>query len=136
MHKVIESKARADQTFQLVGGKLVKITIVQKGAEFFCKDEFSAELVQKALLNGGVSKPILPIQLSEATEADLLAAKSARPDQACNADAWIKFLKENAQPPPPIRVELVNASELQKDTVLRIHRDDSGKLESATVHKV
>jgi hypothetical protein len=59
-----------------------------------------------------------------------------RQDQACSADALIKYLKENAQPPPPIRVELVNASELQKDTVFRIHRDDSGKPESARVHGV
>jgi len=136
MYKVIESKARADQTFQLVGGKLIKVTVFQKGPEFFCTDDIDTAMVGKALRNGEASAPILSIQLSEATEADLLAAKSARPDQASNADAWIEFLKENAQPPPPIRVELVNASELQKDTVLRIHRDDSGKLESATVHKV
>ncbi len=49
MHKVIGSEARADQTFQLVGGKLIKVTIVQKGTEFFCEDEIDAAVVGKAL---------------------------------------------------------------------------------------
>jgi hypothetical protein len=37
---------------------------------------------------------------------------------------------------PPIRVEITNASELQKDTVLRIQRDGEGKLAGATAVKV
>jgi hypothetical protein len=36
----------------------------------------------------------------------------------------------------PIRVEITNASELQRDTVPKLHRDDSDKLESATAHKI
>jgi hypothetical protein len=96
---VIGSEARGDQTFQLVGGKLIKVTIVHKGPEFFCEDEIDAAVVGKALRAGNASPAFLSIQLSEATETDLLAAKCARPDQAHNADAWIKFLKENAEPP-------------------------------------
>ena len=48
-------------------------------------------------------------------------------------------MKANEHPPlpvPPIRVEITNASELQKDTVLRIQRDGEGKLAGATAMKV
>jgi hypothetical protein len=66
-----------------------------------------------------------------------IAAKSASPDQAQNADALIKFLRQGAKPPPPIRVEITNAADLaQKDTVLRIERDSSGKLTGAIAHKI
>jgi len=71
-------------------------------------------VVGKALRTGNASPPFLSIQLSEATEADLLAAKSACPDQAHRVDGWIKFLKQNAEPPPPIQVQFLNAAELQK----------------------
>jgi hypothetical protein len=58
------------------------------------------------------------------------------PDQAHNVDGWIKFLKDGAIPPPPLRIEIVNASELQKDTVVTLRRDESGKLTAATAVKV
>jgi len=83
---------------QLVGRKLIKVTIVQKGPEFFFEDEIEAAVVGKALRTGNATPPFLSIQLSEATEADLLAAKSACPDQAHRVDGWIKFLKQNAEP--------------------------------------
>ena len=60
----------------------------------------------------------------------------AAPDQADKIDALIKFLKEANKPVPSIRVEITNASELQKDTVLRVQRDDDGKLAGATAVKV
>ena len=107
-----------------------------KDIEAYCNDEFSAGIVSKALNNGRITPSIISISLAEATEADLVAAKSARPDQAHNADALIKFLKQGAEPPPPIRVQITNAADLQKDSVLSIRRDDSGRLAGATAHKV
>ena len=39
-------------------------------------------------------------------------------------------------PAPPVRVEIANASEFSKDTVLRVQRDEDGKLTGATAVKV
>jgi hypothetical protein len=74
----------------------------------------------------------LSINVSEATEEDLVAAKAIRPDKAQDVEGWIKFLKNGATPPPPLRVEIVNARELEKDTVVTLKRDESGKLTGAT----
>jgi hypothetical protein len=136
MHKLINSETSAVQSFRIIGGKVIKVTVVKKSAEVFCQDEFSAEIAAKALTNGGITAPHISIGFSEANESELLAVKSASPDRAQEIDRLIKFLKEGEQPPPPIRVEITNANQLQKDTVLRIHRDESGKLASATAHKI
>ena len=48
----------------------------------------------------------------------------------------ICLMKASEQPPPPIRVEITNADQLQRDTVLRVQRDDTGKLTGATAIKV
>jgi hypothetical protein len=79
--------------------------------------------------------------LDEATEADLIAAKSASSSQTHEIDTLIKFLRANkeaaaSEPAPPIRVEITNASELTKDTVLTVTRDAEGKLAGATAVKV
>jgi len=65
-----------------------------------------------------------------------VAAKAIRPDKAQDVEGWIKFLKNGAVPPPPLRVEIVNARELEKDTVVTVTRDESGQLTGATGHKV
>ena len=134
--KIVSSEVSVRRDFQLVAGKLLKIDVAQKGPEFFCSDEIDAAVTAKALNAGKISKPFLSVNVTEATEEDLVAAKAIRPDQAQNVDGWIKFLKNGATPPPPLRVEIVNASELQKDTVVTVRRDESGKLTSATAHKV
>jgi hypothetical protein len=110
--------------------------VAQKGAEFFCADEIDAAVVAKALKAGKISKPFVSINVTETTEEDLVAAKAIRPDLAPNVEGWIKFLKDGATPPPPLRIEIVNASELQKDTVVTLRRDQSGKLTAATAVKV
>jgi hypothetical protein len=136
MHKVIQSETRADQNLSASWRQTDQSNHCPERPRIFCEDEIEAAVVGKALRTGNASPPFLSIQLSEATEADLLAAKSARPDQAHRVDGWIKFLKQNAEPPPPIQVQFLNAAELQKDTILRIHRDESGKLEYATAHRI
>jgi hypothetical protein len=134
--KIVSSEVSVQRDFQLVAGKLLKIDVVQKGPEFFCSDEIDAAVTAKALNAGKISKPFLAVNVTEATEEDLVAAKAIRPDQAHNVDGWIKFLKDGATPPPPLRVEIVNAGELQKDTVETLRRDESGKLTAATAVKV
>jgi hypothetical protein len=134
--KIVSSEVSVHRDFQLVAGKLIKIDVAQKGAEFFCADEIDAAVVAKALKAGKISKPFASINVTEASEEDLVAAKAIRPDLAHNVEGWIKFLKDGATPPPPLRIEIVNASELQKDTVVTLRRDESGKLTAATAVKV
>jgi hypothetical protein len=80
------------------------------------------------------------LALDEATEADLIAAKSASPSQTHEIDTLIKFLRATkeaaSEPAPPIRVEITNPDQFSKDTVLRVERDQSGKLTGAVAHKV
>jgi hypothetical protein len=134
--KTVCSGASRHREFQLIGGKLIKIDIAQKGAEFFCADEVDAAVVAKALNAGKITEPFLSVNVTEATVEDLVAAKALRPDKAQDVEGWIKFLKNGAVPPPPLRVEIVNARELEKDTVVTLKRDESGKLTGATGLKV
>jgi hypothetical protein len=134
--KIVNSEVSIRRDFQLVAGKLIKIDVTQKGAEFFCADKIDAAVVAKALRAGKISKPFVTVAVTEASEDDLLAAKAIRPDQAHNVEGWIKYLKDGVTPPPPLKIEIVNASELQKDTVVTLRRDEEGKLTAATAHKI
>jgi hypothetical protein len=134
--KIVNSEVSIHRDFQLVAGKLIKIDVTQKGAEFYCADKVDAAVVTKALKAGKISSPFLSVNVTEATEDDLVAAKALRPEQAQYAEGWIKYLKDGATPPPPLKIEIVNASELQKDTVLTLRRDEEGRLATATAHKV
>jgi hypothetical protein len=61
------------------------------------------------------------------------------PSKTLELENMIAYMKASNVPQPepgPLRVEIVNASELQKDTVVTVRRDESGKLTSATAHKV
>ena len=142
MHKLFESKPTASQFFKVVAGKVIKATLVMKGADISASDEYTADIALKALMTGSVSTPWANLALDEATEADLIAAKSATPSQTHEIDALIKILRaskaaEAAQPAPPIEVRIVNAEELApKDTILRVERDSSGMLTGAVAHKV
>jgi len=75
--------------------------------------------------------------LSAATEADLLAAKSASPEQAGQIDVLLRILRDRETPPLPIRVEITNANELAPaGKVMTIKRNDSGKMTGALVESV
>jgi hypothetical protein len=142
MHKLFASAPTATQFFKVVGGKLIKATLVMQGAEISAADEYVADVALKALMSGTISKPWANLALEEATEADLIAGKTADPSRTHDFDALIKYLRVTkeaaaAEPAPPLRVEIVNADELTpKDTVLRVQRDAEGKLTGAVAHKV
>src|SRR5262249_22167621 len=142
MHKLFQSKPTASQFFKVVAGKVIKGTLVMKGADISASDEYTADIALKALMTGSVSTPWADLALDEATEADLIAAKSAAPSQTHEIDALIKFLRaskaaETIEPAPPIRVEIVNAEELTpKDTVVRVERNSAGQLTGAVAHKI
>ena len=75
--------------------------------------------------------------MSAATEADLLAAKSASPEQAGQIDVLLRILRDRETPPLPIRVEITNANELAPaGKVMTIKRNDSGKMTGALVESV
>ena len=139
MRKIIGAKPFANQTFKVTAGRVVKMSLVLKGTEVWCKDEISAEIAEKALIGGSVSVPNITLSLTEATEAELIAAKSLAPEQVDKIDVLLNFMKANEQPPqpaPPLRVEITNPDQLQRDTVLTVRRDAEGKLVSATAAKV
>jgi hypothetical protein len=141
MHKLISSDPYAQQIFKVVNGKVIKATLVIKGTEVFSSDEHTGEIALKALMTGAITRIVVNIALDEATEADLIAAKNVVPAKTHEIDTLIKFVRAAKDPEAqaaerPIRVEITNATELQKDTVLQIHRDESGKLESVTAHKI
>src|SRR5262249_50227866 len=93
MHKLFTSEPTAAQFFKVVAGKVIKGTLVIKGAEISASDEYRAEMALKALMTGSVSTPRVDLALDEATEGDLIAAKSAAPSQALQLDALIKYLR-------------------------------------------
>src|SRR5690349_11463151 len=67
------------------------------------------------------SAPEVNISLSTATESDLVAAKSASPAQADQIDILLRVLRDGETPAPPLRIELVNASEVGKvDKILTV----------------
>jgi len=52
MRKIIGAKPFANQTFQVVGGKIGKASVVLKNVEVFCKDEISAQICADQLHEG------------------------------------------------------------------------------------
>jgi hypothetical protein len=52
-----------------------------------------------------------------------------------NMIAYMKASNVPQPEPAPLRVEIVNASEMQKDTVVTVRRDENGKLTSLTVRR-
>jgi hypothetical protein len=78
--------------------------------------------------------------LATATEADLCAAQKTDPSKTLELENMIAYMKASNVPQPepgPLRVEIVNASEMaQKDQVIRIERDPAGQMTHAVAHKV
>jgi hypothetical protein len=64
--KIVNSEVSIHRDFQLVAGKLIKIDVTQKGAEFFCADEIDAAVVAQALKAGKISSPFVSINVTEA----------------------------------------------------------------------
>ena len=108
--------------------------------EVFAADESLGQIALKALETGAVKPPSVSIKITEATEADLCAAQKTCPSKTLELENMIAYMKASNVPQPepgPLRVEIVNASEMaQKDTVLRVERDQSGKLTGALAHKI
>ena len=65
MQKVLEANPIAQQMFRIIAGKVIKVTLVMKVIEAYCNDKFSAEIVSKALNNGGIPPPIISIALAQ-----------------------------------------------------------------------
>jgi hypothetical protein len=57
MHKLFASQPTAHQFFKVVAGKVIKATLVMKGAEIFSSDEYTADIALKGLMTGSISRP-------------------------------------------------------------------------------
>ncbi len=140
MYKLIASKPSVTSSYVAVNGKVLKILSELQGIEVFTADESLGQIALKALETGAVKPPSVGIKITEATEADLCAAQKTCPSKTLELENMIAYMKASNVPQPepgPLRVEIVNASEMsQKDTVLRVERDQSGKLTGAVAHKI
>lgn len=118
----------ANLSFQVIDGKVLRVAMATQTHPTFY-----------TFHNGQVDQTATDITLSVgfATEAELIAARAMVPAAtAGQIDVLLKLVREGAQPPAPIRVEITNADAFQKDTILTVKRDDSGKLSGATAMKV
>jgi hypothetical protein len=139
MYKLLASKPSVTSSYMAVNGKVLKIVSSLQGIEIFTADESLGQIALKALETGAIKPPSVGIKITEATEADLSAAQKTCPSKTLELENMIAYMKASNVPPPelgPLRVEIVNASELQKDTVVTLRRDESGKLTAATAVKV
>jgi hypothetical protein len=140
MYKLFQSEPTAHQFFKVVGGKVIKATLVIKGTDISAADEYLADIALKALMSGSVTTPKASLDMDEATEEDLIAVKTQTPSLTHGVDALIKYLRAakaaEAGTTPPLRVEISNAADFVKDTVVSVERGQDGKLTGATAHKV
>jgi hypothetical protein len=106
----------------------------------YAADASLGQIALKALETGAVKPPSVGIKITEATEADLCAAQKTCPSKTLELENMIAYMKASNVPQPepgPLRVEIVNASEMaQKDTVLRLERNSAGELTRAVAHKI
>ena len=140
MYKLIGSKPTTSTSYMAVNGKVFKMAFAIQGTEVFTADAQLRKIAENALVAGSVTPPSVGIKITEATEADLCAAQKTCPSKTLELENMIAYMKASNVPQPepgPLRVEIVNASEMaQKDTVLRVERDQSGKLTGAVAHKI
>src|SRR5262245_5759904 len=140
MYELIAPKPSVTSSYVAVNGKVLKILSEFQSMQLFTADELLGKIALKALATGAVTPPSVRIEITEATEADLCAAQKLCPSKTLELENMIAYMKASNVPQPepgPLRVEIVNASEMaQKDTVLRVERDQSGKLTGAVAHKI
>jgi hypothetical protein len=139
MYKLLGSKPSLTSSFVAVNGKVLKFVTELSGMEVFVADEALGQIALKALETGAVKPPVVNVKITEASEADLCAAQKSCPKKTLELENLISYIKASNVPqaePGPLRVEIINAGELQKDTVLTLKRDSDGKLTAATAVKV
>jgi hypothetical protein len=140
MYKLIASKPSATLSYVVVNGKVFKFAFAIQGPEVFTADAQLGKIAENALVAGSVTAPSVGIKITEATEADLCAAQKTNPSKTLELENMIAYMKASNVPQPepgPLRVEIVNASEMaQKDTVVRVQRDSSGTLTGAIAQKI
>jgi len=139
MFRILHSEPSNTTTYVPVNGRVFKFDCELFGTEVFAADALLGKIVSDALLTGSVTPPSVEIKISEATEADLCAAQKQMPSKTLEFEQLLAYTKASNVPPPepgPLRVEIVNAGEFQKDTVISVRRDQSGQLAGATAVKV
>jgi len=126
--QILAGGQSASLGFHAIDGKAVRVAVVTKlHPIFYTWHDRNVEH----------SAPEITVSTAFATEAELIAARSMVPAaQAGQIDVLLKMVRDGVTPPAPIRVQITNAADLQKDTILSIKRDDTGKMSGATAMKV
>jgi len=141
MHKLFSAPPYTQEIFATVGNKVARVRLTIKGSEISAENEYLADLAIKALSSGKISRTNVTVGVTEATEADLIAARNAAPGKATEFDQMISFVraqaKAEAAAAQPLRVEIVNSSDFrERDKVIRVARDSSGMLTGATAQAI
>ena len=126
--QILAGNQSASLGFHAAAGKVMRIAVVTKTHPIFY-----------TWRNNSVehSAPEITVSTGFATEAELIAARSMVPaKQAGQIDVLLKIVRDGVTPPAPIRVEITNADQLQKDTILTVKRGEDGKMSGATAMKV
>ena len=126
--QIMGGSTSASLMFQAVDGKVIATGLQMKFSDMFYT--WSSRKVE-------YDEPHITVSSGFATEAQLLQARSMVPAvQVGQIDALLKMVRDGVTPPAPIRVEITNTDQLQRDTILSIKRDDTGKVSGATAMKV
>jgi hypothetical protein len=122
---ILRGKQSANQFFRVINGKVFKVRLdIQSYPIFYTWSEERAE----------DSEPRINFSLSAATEADLVAARSASPAQAGQIDILLRILRDSEASAPPMRIEITNADKIgTAPRVMSVKRNDAGKLTGAVV---
>jgi hypothetical protein len=142
MHKTLAQEPYTQEIFAAVGNKIARIRLTIQGTEVYAGNEYLSDLALKALSSGKVSRTSVGVGVTEATEADLLAAKNTWPGKTTELDQMISFVRasnaaEQAVAARPLQVEIVNSGDFrEKDAIIRVQRDSEGKLVGATAQKI
>ena len=140
MHKIISSQPTESVTFTPMNGKVVKVRVMTRPMQVYAGDEWSANIALKALESGAISEPKVNVQVSEASEADLIAAQKSSPTQMLQLEKLLQYLKACRVPksaPPPLEIFVTNAADIGgRRTEVSIKRDGAGQMTEAVARRV
>jgi hypothetical protein len=121
---IISGSQHGSILFQVVGGRVLKSAMLATFGDVAYR--FSDNYVEQ-------TAPSITLHMDLATEEDLLNARAMAPAQAGSIDILLRTLREGEQPEKPLKIEITNIDALKSPKIIQISRDDSGKMQSATV---
>lgn len=127
------STQRSGVTFARVGDTVIRVSSeVEKSPLVF-------NWAQNALrcVPDRVSVNIAPATLAELLDCQRELEKNGSGEARVRVAEFIAFMRQEAEPAGPLKIEIVNASEINATPkVLTVKRDDSGKLTGAITQPI